>query len=77
MTPLTNAKHEAVALAYLTDPEKVGWRAYQSVYPKSSRTAAEVAFSRLLKNAKFSAQRASPNSQNSRPRRGDDCARSA
>jgi phage terminase small subunit len=56
MTPLTNAKHEAVALAYLTDPEKIGWRAYQKAYPKSSRTAAEVAFSRLLKNAKFSAR---------------------
>jgi hypothetical protein len=56
MTPLTNAKHEAVALAYLADPEKVGWRAYRKVYPKSSRTAAEVAFSRLLRNAKFSAR---------------------
>jgi phage terminase small subunit len=56
MSPLTNAKHEAVALAYLTDPEKVGWRAYRQVYPKSSRSAAEVAFSRLLKNAKFAAR---------------------
>jgi phage terminase small subunit len=56
MTPLTNAKHEAVALAYLTDPEKVGWRAYRKVYPRSSRHAAECGFTRLQKNVEFSAR---------------------
>jgi phage terminase small subunit len=50
---LSNPKHEAVALAYLADPEKIGRRAYQSVYPKATDAAADVAFSRLLKNAKF------------------------
>ncbi len=56
MPPLPNAKHEAVALAYLTDPEKVGWRAYKAVYPKSSRHAAETGFGRLMKNARFAAR---------------------
>ena len=56
MPVLANAKHEAVALAYLADPEKIGWRAYKKVYPKSSQHAAETAFSRLLKNAEFSAR---------------------
>jgi phage terminase small subunit len=56
MTILANAKHEAVALAFLTDPERVGWRAYQSVYPKSSRHGAETQWSRLLKNVEFSAR---------------------
>ena len=52
--PLANAKHEAVALAYLTDPERVGWRAYRKVYPRSSRHAAECGFTRLQKNVEFS-----------------------
>jgi phage terminase small subunit len=56
MTVLTNAKHEAVALAYLADPEKVGWRAYRKVYPRSSRHAAECGFTRLQKNVEFSAR---------------------
>jgi hypothetical protein len=56
MPVLKNAKHEAVALAYLADPEKIGWRAYQKVYPKSSQHASEVAFSRLLKNAEFASR---------------------
>jgi hypothetical protein len=43
-TPLANAKHEAVALAYIADPEKIGWRAYRSVYAKSSQHAAETQF---------------------------------
>ena len=47
---------EVAALAYLADPEKIGWRAYKKVYPKSSQHAAETAFSRLLKNAEFSAR---------------------
>lgn len=56
MKVLANAKHEAVALAYLADPQKIGWRAYRSVYPKSSQHAAETAFGRLLKNAEFAAR---------------------
>ena len=56
MSILPNQRHEAVALAYIADPEKVGWRAYQSVYVKSSQPAAEVAFSRLLRNANFIAR---------------------
>jgi phage terminase small subunit len=54
MPALANAKHEAVAIAYIADPERIGWRAYCKVYPKSSQPAAEAAFSRLLRNAKFS-----------------------
>lgn len=49
-------KHEAVALAYLTDPKRIGWRAYKKVYPKSSRPAAETSWSALLKNPQFSAR---------------------
>jgi phage terminase small subunit len=56
MPPLANAKHEAVALAYIADPEKIGWRAYSKVYPKSSRRTAENCFSRLMKNDEFSAR---------------------
>jgi hypothetical protein len=53
---LSNQRHEAVALAYIADPQKIGWRAYQSVYSKSSRPAAESGFSRMLRKAKFCAQ---------------------
>jgi hypothetical protein len=53
---LSNQRHEAVALAYIADPEKIGWRAYQSVYSKSSRPAAESGFSRMLRKAKFRAE---------------------
>jgi len=56
MTTLANAKHEQVALAYIADPERIGWRAYRSVYPKSSRRATETCFGRLLKNVEFSAR---------------------
>src|SRR5258706_190065 len=56
MTTLANAKHEAVELAYIADPERVGWHAYRSVYPKSSQHAAETAWARMLKNAEFSAR---------------------
>lgn len=51
-----NPKHEAVALAYIADPERCGWRAYQSVYSQSSQRAAAVAWSRLLTDADFSAR---------------------
>jgi hypothetical protein len=53
---LSNQRHEAVALAYIADPQKIGWRAYQSVYPKSSRHAAETMFSRMLKKVEFCAR---------------------
>jgi phage terminase small subunit len=53
MPALKNAKHEALAQAYIADRERIGWRAYKAVYPKSSQRAAETGFSRLLKNAEF------------------------
>jgi hypothetical protein len=53
---LTNQRHEAVALAYIADPQKIGWRAYQSVYSKSSCAAAKSGFSRMLKKANFRAR---------------------
>jgi hypothetical protein len=53
---LSNQRHEAVALAYIADPQKIGWRAYQSVYPKSSQHAAETMFSRMLKKVEFRAR---------------------
>jgi hypothetical protein len=56
MPVLKNAKHEAVAQAYLADRERIGWRAYKGVYPKSSKHAAETAIARLLKNAGFAAR---------------------
>lgn len=56
MAALANAKHESVALAYLADPEKIGWRAYKKIYPKSSQKAAAVGFSRLLTDANFAAR---------------------
>jgi hypothetical protein len=40
MTTLANAKHEVVAQAFIADPERVGWRAYRAVYPKSSHHTA-------------------------------------
>lgn len=55
-SPLQNAKHEAVLQAYVADKEHVGWRAYVSVYPKSSEAAAATGFSRLLRNAGFAAR---------------------
>jgi phage terminase small subunit len=56
MSALANAKHEEVALAYIGDPRKIGRRAYRKIYSKSSQRAAEAAFSRLLRNAEFSAR---------------------
>jgi hypothetical protein len=57
MPILTNQRHEGVAQAYIADPERLGWRAYKSVYPNSSQHAAETGFSRLLlKNAEFAAR---------------------
>lgn len=54
--PLANAKHESVLQGYLADPERVGYRCYTAVYPKSGEAAAKTAFSRLLKNADFAAR---------------------
>lgn len=51
--PLQNAKHEAVLQHYFSDAERVGWRCYQRVYPKSTQKASSAAFSRLLKTANF------------------------
>jgi hypothetical protein len=51
-----SAKHEAVALAYIADRARCGWRAYQSVYLRCTQRAAAVAWSRLLTNADFSAR---------------------
>lgn len=56
MSALKNAKHEAVLQAFLADPKRIGWRAYQAVYSKSSQRAAETAWSRLLKLAEFAAR---------------------
>jgi hypothetical protein len=56
MSVLKNARHEAVAQSYFADPERVGWKAYQAHYPKSSQRASETAFSRLLKDAEFAAR---------------------
>lgn len=56
MPQLRNAKHEAVLQAYIADPARVGWKAYRAVYRKSSRRASETAWSRLLKDAEFSAR---------------------
>jgi phage terminase small subunit len=56
MTTLANAKHEAVAQAYIADPERIGWRAYCQVYSKSSRLAAETSWSEFLKKPEFSAR---------------------
>lgn len=51
--PLQNAKHEAVLRAFFADPQRVAYKAYLSVYPRSSEGAAKTAFSRLLKHADF------------------------
>lgn len=56
MPVLSNQRHEAVALAYISDPERIGWRAYKSVYPRSTQHAAETGISRLLKNVEFRAR---------------------
>lgn len=54
--PLQNAKHEAVLQAYIADRQRVGFKAYLTVYPQSSGAAAKTGFSRLLKNADFSSR---------------------
>src|SRR4051794_25238358 len=56
MPVLKHPRHEAVAQAYICDPARVGWRAYQQVYPKCSQHPAETSFGRMLKNAEFVAR---------------------
>jgi phage terminase small subunit len=56
MPALKNAKHEAVAQAFIADKERIGWRAYKHAFPNSSRHASETAWSRLLKTAEFKAR---------------------
>lgn len=51
--PLRNAKHEAVLQAFISDPNRLGSKAYLVVYPQSSERAAQVAFGRLMRNAAF------------------------
>src|SRR5262245_12185664 len=54
MPVLTNQRHEAVAQAYIADPERVGWKAYKQVYLHASQRGAENGFSRLMKkNSEF------------------------
>lgn len=54
--PLANAKHEAVAQAYISDRAKIGWKAYAAVYPTSSQRACETSFSDLLRKPEFAAR---------------------
>jgi hypothetical protein len=56
MPVLANGKHEAVAVTYIADPARIGWRAWKKVYPKSARHTAENCFSRLMKKDEFSAR---------------------
>lgn len=56
MPILSNSKHEAVLSAFIGDSARVGWKAYLSVYPKSSQRAAETGWSRLLTRAEFKAR---------------------
>lgn len=56
MPALTNAKHEAVAQAFIADGERIGWRAYRAVYPKCAQHTAESAFCALMKKPDFSAR---------------------
>jgi phage terminase small subunit len=53
---LKNAKHEAVLRHYISSQARIGWKSYAAIYSKSSQHAAEVAWSRLLKNAEFAAR---------------------
>lgn len=57
MAKLKNPKHEAVLQHYVGAQDRVGWKSYQHVYPKAQQRAAEVAWSRLLTRAEFSARK--------------------
>ena len=56
MPTLQNAKHEAVLQAYFADPQRIGYRAWRKVFPKSSKHAAETSFTRLLNRAECAAR---------------------
>lgn len=56
MPALENAKHEAVLQAYFADPQRIGFRAWRKVFPKSSKHAAETSFTRLLKRVECAAR---------------------
>jgi phage terminase small subunit len=56
MPVLANSKHEAVAQAYLAEPDKIGWRAYKAVYSRCSQHGAETGFGRLLNDPDFAAR---------------------
>jgi phage terminase small subunit len=53
---IANAKHEAVAQAFIADRERIGWRAYRAAYPKCVQHTAESAFLALMKKPEFSAR---------------------
>lgn len=55
--PLKNAKHEAVLQHFVSSQNRVGWKSYQRIYSGASQRAAEVAWSRLLKDAEFDRRR--------------------
>src|SRR5436305_229003 len=40
LQPLKNPKHEAVLQAWIADPTRVWWKAWQAAYPKSKQRAA-------------------------------------
>lgn len=56
MPVLKNLKHEALAQHFAASGSKVGAASYQAIYPDSTRPAAQTAWSRLLKNADFTAR---------------------
>ena len=56
MPVLSNPKHEAVAQAFIADPERIGWKAYSAVHPDATQRSAENGWSRLMKKDEFSAR---------------------
>lgn len=56
MAALSNAKHDAIAQAFIRDPQRIGWKAYKAVFPGTSDHAAQTSWSRLLKKAGFRAR---------------------
>lgn len=54
MPVLKKAKYEAVLQHYVKSTDRVGWKSYAVVYPKSSQRGAETGWSRLLNIVEFS-----------------------
>lgn len=50
---MKNARHEAVVQAFIFDPTRTGWRAYQAIYPNAKRHTCETAWSQLMKKEEF------------------------